>query len=171
MNEVIEIIKYTLPNIILVILVYILLRNFFKNEESRRNSLERTKTIEQITPNRLQAYERMALLLERIRPTSLIRRIKGEGSVKEYEYELINAIQVEFDHNLSQQIYINPETWKIIFSAKNSTQNFINECVKKLPKDASVRELQEEIIRSSINENNPSNYAMLYLQKDIQGNK
>lgn len=167
MLEILEIIKYTLPSVVVSVLVYYILDRFLKEENKKRELEVRLKLAQDTNPQRLQAYERMALFLERIRPTSLVRRVQSE-SVKDLEYELINTIQVEFEHNLSQQIYINPQTWKIIFSAKNSTQNFISECVKKLPKNATVQMFQEEIIRSSISEDNPSNYAMIYLQKDIQ---
>jgi hypothetical protein len=167
MTEILELAKYIIPSIVVAGVVYGILDKFFKEENKRREFDLRLKFAENTNPQRLQAYERMALFLERIRPTYLARRVQGD-SVKDFEYQLINTIQVEFEHNLSQQIYINPQTWKIIFSAKNSTQNFISECVKKLPENASVQMLQEEIIRSSISEDNPSNYAMIYLQKDIQ---
>lgn len=167
MTEIFELFKYILPSVVVAVVVYILFSKFVKEENKRRELELRLKLAENTNPQRLQAYERMALFLERIRPTSLVRRVQSEN-VKDLEYQLINIIQAEFEHNLSQQIYINPQTWKIIFSAKNTTQNFISECVKKLPEGATIQMLQEEIIRSSISEDNPSNYAMIYLQKDIQ---
>ena len=170
MQSIVELLKFTFPSLIIAAVVYYLIDKFFKEEQLKREMTLRSTLAQNITPQKLQAYERMALFLERIRPTALVRRLQGYQTVKELEFAFIDTIQSEFEHNLSQQIYVNPETWKIIFSAKNSTQNFINECIKKLPENATVMQFQEEIIRSSIQDNNPSNYAMIYLQKDIQSN-
>ena len=58
-----------------------------------------------ILPLRLQAYERMALFLERIDPNQLVMRIHTGGlTVSQEQNLLLTAIRSEFEHNLSQQI-------------------------------------------------------------------
>jgi len=151
-------------------MVYVLINKFLTNETLRREIEVRKINNTQIIPQRLAAYERMALFLERIKPTGLARRVAPHSTAKNYEAILIQTIQGEWEHNLSQQIYVNPESWKLIYSAKNATQNFIRQCAQDLGEDVTAEQLQEHIIRKSISENAPSNDALLKLQVDIQGN-
>ncbi|MDR1876569.1 MAG: hypothetical protein LBQ84_03000 [Flavobacteriaceae bacterium] len=146
-----------------------MLNRFFRAEKERRSFELRLKYSENILPNKLQAYERMTLFLERIRPASLIRRISLAEDLKSYEYALIETVQTEFEHNLSQQVYINPETWGVILSAKNSIQLLIKKAVESVGESASAKDLQEEILKQSMKEVSLSSTAILYLQKDIQG--
>lgn len=146
--------------------LFMLIR-FFQSERERRSFELRLKYSENILPNKLQAYERMTLFLERIRPSSLIRRVIPTDDSKSYEFILIETIQTEFEHNLAQQLYINPNSWKIILSAKNTTQLLIKNTIEAM-KDSSIQEIQEEIIKQSMEDASPSSAAILYLQKDIQ---
>jgi len=155
---------------VVAVVVYKLVDKFLKNENLRREIELRKGSNSQIIPQRLTAYERMALFLERIKPTGLARRVSPASTAKNYEILLIQTVQVEWEHNLSQQIYVNPDTWKLIYSAKNATQNFIRQCANDLGEDASAEKLQEYIITKSISENSPSNDALLKLAVDIQGN-
>lgn len=146
--------------------LFMLIR-FFQSERERRSFELRLKYSENILPNKLQAYERMTLFLERIRPSSLIRRVTPTDDCKSFEFTLIETIQTEFEHNLAQQLYINPNSWKIILSAKNTTQLLIKNTIEAM-KDSSIQEIQEEIIKQSMENASPSSAAILYLQKDIQ---
>lgn len=159
-----------IPGLLVAGIAYLLIDKFLKSETFRREIEVRKINNSQIIPQRLAAYERLALFLERIKPTALVRRISADSSAKNYESTLIHTVQNEWEYNLSQQIYINPDTWKLIYSAKNATQNFVRECSMELGEDASAKELQEFIIKKSIAENSPSNDALLKLQVDIQGN-
>ena len=169
MNEVFEILKYILPMLIMGGVFYFLIDKFFAEETVRRRIELQLKDKELLTPQRLQAYERMALFLERIRPTNLVRRIDMPIDADAYEYILFNSVQEEFDHNLSQQIYIDPETWKVIFSAKNATQNFIKQC-RETCADRNVSDaFRNELIKRSVDGNSICNLALLKLQADVQG--
>jgi len=161
---------YTIvPMLLLAFIFYFLLEKFFNEEREKRSFQYKTLTNKEFLPQKFQAYERIALFLERIRPSAVASRTQPNGTMKSFEFEIVNSIQKEFEHNLSQQIYIHPETWKIVFSAKNATINFIKTCADTLPETASAKELQEHIIKKSMEENIPSSSAILYLQKDIQG--
>lgn len=159
-----------LPGILIAVIVYILIDKFLRNETLRREIEVRKISSSQIIPQKLAAYERMALFLERIKPTGLARRITPHSTSKNYETVLVQTIQSEWEHNLSQQIYVNPDSWKLIYSAKNATQNFIRQCAEDLGENTTAEQLQEYVIRKSISENAPSNDALLKLQVDIQGN-
>jgi hypothetical protein len=170
MNFVWLIVAGVLPSLILGAIVYFLIEKFLKAENLRREIEVRKLNNAQVVPQKLAAYERIALFLERIKPTGLARRVSPLSTAKNYESILIQTIQSEWEHNLSQQIYVNPETWKLVYSAKNATQNFIRQCAAELDENTSAEKLQEYIITKSINENAPSSGALLKLQVDIQGN-
>lgn len=72
MNTFLELLKYTIPSLIVALLVYYLVKTFMKNEEGNRNREQVLENKKMITPIRLQSYERLILLLERISPESLI---------------------------------------------------------------------------------------------------
>ena len=158
-----------IPVIVVAGIFVFMLNRFFKEEREKRDFQLRLENSKNILPNKLQAYERLALFLERIRPSALVRRIAPATDLKAYEYVLIETIQTEFEHNLAQQIYINPETWKIVFSAKNATQLLIQEAARGMDVSATASDLQEEILKRAANDDSPSSMAMLYLQKDING--
>lgn len=169
MAEIIELLKYSIPLLILGGIVYFLLDKMMAEESARRRIELQLKDRDMLVPMKLQAYERMALFLERIRPTHLVRRVEIAQSLDAYEFQMVNTIQEEFDHNLSQQIYVHPETWKIVYAAKNATQNFIKQCREGILPNATAEELRAEIIRRSLDGSAATNAALLKLQQDVQG--
>lgn len=169
MTELWEVLKYMFPLIVLGGIVYFLIEKFLREDANRRQLELKLKDRDLVSPYRLNAYERMALFLERIRPTYLVRRVDFYDNINDYEIALVNAIQEEYDHNLSQQIYVDPDTWKMIFSAKNATLNFIKQSRSNIGENATSEQLRSEIIHHSVDGNSPSNAALLKLQSDIQG--
>src|SRR5665647_1189006 len=64
---------------------------------------------------RLQAYERLTLLAERISFQNLLSRISNAGlSARQMQSSLIEAIKQEYDYNISQQVYVSPEVLSLI---------------------------------------------------------
>ena len=123
--EFIDMLMYLLPMLFLSGIFYLLVDKLIKGIQTLQKTTNKENSA--IILQKLQAYERLTLFLERIKPTYLVRRIDLKDSITEYEYSLISSIQEEFNHNLSQQIYINKDTWNLILSAKNNVQNFIKE--------------------------------------------
>lgn len=97
-------------------------------------ALEATKASRTIVmPLRLQAYERMALFLERIDPNQLVLRIHAPGlTVAEEQNLLMTAIRSEYEHNISQQIYISNETWKGITDAMDDVITIITSVAEQM---------------------------------------
>jgi len=114
----------------------------------------------------LQAYERMALFLERIHPSKLVLRIHPDTAQKEaYEMELITAIESEFEHNLSQQIYITEECWNVIKTSKNATIQLIR---KSAQQSENTQKLRESILSSLLDKQAPSDTALGYIKKEVR---
>lgn len=170
MIDLLELLKYLVPVLLIAAILCYYFEKILRALENLLNFTENKHPTE-LNVYRLQAYERMAIFLERIRPTQLVRRVDLLENPNLYEYSLIKTIQEEFEHNVSQQIYIHPDTWQLIFSTKNMTQNFIKNCKENLSENFTSEQLRDEVIAQSINEKAPSSDALLKLQKDIQALK
>jgi len=111
-------------------------------------ALENGKKNQSVTlPLRLQAYERMALFLERIDPNQLVLRIHAAGlTVSQEQNLLLMTIRSEFEHNLSQQIYISDAVWEKIIDAKTDIESIINTVAGDYDKDADSREFAETLL-------------------------
>ncbi len=95
------------------------------------------QTVKTITPIKLQAYERIVLFLERISTESLIMRtVKPGMTAQQLHSALIANIRSEYEHNLSQQIYMSNEAWEMVKNAKGTVIRIINNIATKLPPTA-----------------------------------
>ena len=119
-------------------------------------------------PLRLQAYERMVLFLERINPAQLLLRVAPISQSKDdYATLLVHHIQTEYEHNLTQQIYLTAETWDIVLKAKNSTVQMIRK--NALREDvADADKLREAIMIELTETEAPSNIAISYLKEELK---
>ncbi|MDX1317056.1 MAG: hypothetical protein R3262_05890, partial [Xanthomarina gelatinilytica] len=144
-ERIIDLFMFALPTLITGLIAYYFFKEHTKNEDGRRRFLLHKDMQVNAMPLRLQAYERMALFLERITPSKLLIRMSPTSSNKEdYENLLIAAIEQEFDHNLSQQIYISDDCWNIITAAKNATIQLIRKA-SLLEKTNTANKLREVI--------------------------
>jgi hypothetical protein len=170
MNELLEILKYTIPSIIVFITAFLMLRLFFKNEEKRRKFELSMNYKESILPLRLQAYERLILFLERISPDSLVMRItKTDLTVLQMQNELLASIRSEFEHNLAQQTYISSSAWEMVKAAKNSVVKLVNESAADFKGEAKGINLSKSIIENELQLKNSPVYAALeFLKKEVR---
>lgn len=167
-TKIIELAAYTLPALITGGVAYFLLFSFFKNEENRRRFELLKANQKQALPIRLQAYERMVLFLERINPAQLLLRVAPPNTSKtDYATFLVHSIQTEFEHNLTQQVYLTAATWEIITKAKNSTVQLIRQ--KALEEDiVSADNLREAILLELTEIEAPSSIAINYLKEELK---
>jgi hypothetical protein len=160
-------VAYLLPAILVGVIAYYFFKGHTANEEGRRRYLVQKEIQNKVLPLRLQAYERLALLLERIDPNKLLIRVKPYSDDKDkYETLLIKNIEQEFEHNVSQQIYITPECWNLINAAKNATIHVIRQSSMN-EKSKNADEMRETILRNFMEEITPSQKAMVYLKKEV----
>ena len=146
LEQTFEIVKIILPAGIVFITTYYLVKNFL-NHESRKKILDlklSNQTI--ITPIRLQAYERVILFLERINPNGLVMRLNRAGSAVDFQAELLKTIRNEFEHNLSQQIYMSNKAWEATVKAKEETIKIINIAATKSSEGANAMDFAQVII-------------------------
>lgn len=121
-----ELLKYTLPSLILFLTVFFLMKSYLKNRISLEAMKLQAGKKSETLPIRVQAYERLMLFCERINLEQLVYRLREPGmKVRELQSILMIAVQQEYEHNLSQQIYASSNLWKIIELAKNEVLNTI----------------------------------------------
>lgn len=144
-----EILKFILPAGIVFLTTYYLVRNFLNHENNKRAFDLKLSNQTLLTPIRLQAYERVVLFLERINPSSMVMRSNKAVSASMLQAELLKTIRSEFEHNLSQQIYMSTKAWEAVIRAKEETIKLINVASTKVSPQSSGMELAQAIITVS----------------------
>jgi len=170
MNEILEILKYTIPALIVFVTAYLLIRMNLNNDEKRRRyELSKDKK-DSIIPLRLQAYERLILFLERISPEALVMRVNQDDmNVSQTFNELISIIRTEFEHNLVQQTYISSQAWDVVKAAKTNMIKLITESAKELkPANKGVMLNRAIIENSSEKDSSPVAPAIEYLKREVR---
>ncbi len=169
MEDILEIIKYTLPSIIVFITVYYFLKKYFENEDKKRNQQLLMKNQDLITPLRLQAYERIIIYLERISPENLLIRTNKPGySSKVLQAELLNTIRTEWEHNLSQQLYVTQNAWEVVKNAKANIIKHINIISEKVKGDTPAMNLSKAILESLMDQEKvPVREAINFLKEEM----
>lgn len=100
-----------------------------------------------VLPLQLQAYERLVVLTERISPEQLINRLnQPEFSARAMQQLLVQTIKAEYDHNVSQQVYVSKEAWDAVKNAKEQLISLINRLAAQLPEQATALELNKKLL-------------------------
>ena len=98
-------------------------------------------------PLQLQAYERLMLLVDRIALPNVISRSNQSGlSAKEMQALLTQLIRQEFEYNVTQQIYVSPESWEAVRNLKDQNLLIINQISSFLPAEATGQDLNRSIL-------------------------
>ena len=128
-EEFLGLLVYCIPALVTGAIAFLFFKEHTANENNRRNFLLHQMHKKESFPVRLQAFERLTLFLERISAQQLMRRVAPIAPQPEaYKDLLIQTIEQEYEHNLSQQIYVSETCWRMLTTAKNSSiqriQNF-----------------------------------------------
>jgi len=147
LETILEILKYTIPALVVLLSSYMIVKKFLVSEITRKQIALMHDTKDTTIRYRLQAYERLVLFVERIAPQALVPRIYQKGmSASDLRSALVFNINSEFEHNLSQQVYVSKEVWQTVRSVKDQEVNMINHIHQSLPADAAAVELHKRIV-------------------------
>ena len=166
----IDILKIVLPALLVFLTAYFLLNKMLNNEVDRRNKKLKSKVAGETIKIRLQAYERLALVLERMTPNVLIlNTIQPNMNCIDFQKELMNTIRNEFSHNLSQQIYVSDELWNSMKVVQETLLKLVISCSSQFPPTNSATDLAEQIIQVyASTEQTPTEYALLKLKEEVR---
>lgn len=170
MDAFVELIKILVPASIVLYAAYLLVRSFIHKEIELRKLEVRSRSIETVLPNRLQAYERMTLFLERMAPQNLLVRLNIEPtSAREFQQLLLNEIRNEYNHNVSQQVYMSEDVWDLIKNAKEDLIVTINNAASEMKAESTSLDLAKKIFELAVNKQiDPLAHALSEMKKEIQ---
>jgi hypothetical protein len=170
METLFEVLKYTLPSLIVFGTSYLIIRSFLETDQKKRKMELRMANLKTITPIKLQAYERLTLFLERISPESIIMRVSDpKMTAGQLQSALLKVIRAEYEHNLSQQIYISAQAWAVVKTSKEQTIKLINSSMDKVDRDSPAINLSKVILESTVAlKTSPTQPAIDFLKGEIQ---
>ncbi len=129
-----EIIKTTTPALIVFLTVYYLMKTFFTNQRAMKQMELNNSAKKTTIPMRLQAYERLSLLCERISVPNLVLRLRKEDmTINDLRMSMLISIQKEIEYNVTQQVYVGENLWQIVKLSRNQVTTIINEVAAKMP--------------------------------------
>lgn len=136
------------------LIVYLLVKRYFDNQQKQQllqMKADERREMQRVTaPIRLQAYERMALFLERIGPDSLVLRCYQPGmELRALQGAMTTSIRDEWEHNLSQQVYLSAGLWARIREAKDEMINLVNSSAVSLAESSDPTRLAATIFASA----------------------
>ena len=169
METLYDILKITIPALLVLITSWVLIRNLLKNDQDKRRQeliLQNSRTV---TPIKLQAYERIVLFLERISLESLLVRVNTPGmSAAQLHSALLTTIRSEFEHNLSQQIYMSPQAWEVVRNARSNMIKIINSEFEKMKESSGAMEFSKNLLESIMEMNiEPTRAAIDYIKREV----
>lgn len=91
-------------------------------------------------PQYTQAYERLTIFLERIKPAYVIQNFDKQLAPHEFLYLVEKYITEEYMYNISQQIYVKKYLWEELVDAKDKVLSLLRETYEQLDKEASLEE-------------------------------
>lgn len=164
-----EVLKYVLPAVTVLVGMYLVFKELRKKEEVVERAALRSQALKQIIPLRLQAYERAILLLERISPENMIIRMDTRNKTSRmFLIEIQAEIRAEYEHNLAQQLYIEPSSWVELVRAKEQILALVNASAGQVPPDAPATELGKKVINTLMSsETSPAHRTIAILKMDI----
>ena len=153
------------------LIFYLLVKRYFDNQQKEHllqmKLDERREALKTVTPIRLQAYERMALFLERISPDSLVLRCYQPGmNLRLLQGVMTKNIRDEWEHNLSQQVYLSPGTWARIREAKDEMVNLVNSAAVSLPDTTDPTRLAATIFATAA-DHSPVDQALTAMHDEL----
>ncbi|MEQ9423654.1 MAG: hypothetical protein RJQ09_04495 [Cyclobacteriaceae bacterium] len=170
MDAFIEFLKLIIPAAAVLYGMFLTVRLFINRDHEKRILDMREKMQETAMPLRLQAYERLCLFLERTSPNNLIIRLnQGNLTAKELQSVLLHEIREEFNHNLSQQLYMSDEAWNLAKKAMEEIVSTINTSASEMVDDAKGIDLAKRIFEKMLEkETDPVQNALTFLKDEIR---
>jgi hypothetical protein len=170
LNLIKEFLTILLPAGIVLYGMFLVVKSFIAKDLNKSLLEIKAHNAQIALPLRLQAYERMALFLERTSIPNLIRRLNDSTmSSREFHQVLLFEIREEFNHNLSQQVYMSHQAWQYIKSAVEETVSNINEAARNVDEKAPARDLARAIFAiEAKRETNLNEVALQFLKEEIQ---
>jgi hypothetical protein len=169
-NLLLDILKLTIAGVGVVWVAFYLFKPYL-DKTQRLQVLELKKAADnQTLPLRLQAYERIVLYVERMNPANLLIRLGAGGySAAELHHLAIQEVNNEYQHNITQQVYVSSRAWAVVRRLKDDTIGLLNGTLKGLPEGATALDFSRTLLTHlSQLETNPYEAAGTIIHKDLE---
>jgi hypothetical protein len=148
-----EVLKYTLPALIVLVTSYLIVKKFLVTELQRKQIALLRESQDVTQRMRLQAYERLILFTERIHPRNLPGRIYEKSmSAAEFAGAMQFTIRSEWEHNVSQQLYVSRQVWETLRGVKEQEIHMISQLASQLPEGAPAADLLRRMVDAVLSE-------------------
>ncbi|MBL0104246.1 MAG: hypothetical protein IPP51_11125 [Bacteroidetes bacterium] len=146
------------------------LRKFLEKDMHMKSAEDKSIKQRESLPLKLQSYERLVLFLERIAPNSILVRVhRGGMAASQLQSDLVATIRAEFEHNLSQQIYVSEQAWDEVKTAKEDMIRIINNAFSHVGNNASGIQMSSQIFEQILKmEMLPTQKAIDYLKSEAK---
>ena len=167
-NIVLELIKIILPAAFVLYAVYLTVQSFLTKDFEKKLVELKIKGQDLVLPNRLQAYERLCIYLERINLSTLLNRVERheKQTVQEFQYLLVNNIRTEFSHNLAQQLYVSSKAWEMLKATTEQLISKINEAGADLDASSTISDFSRKLVELHLKEEQDMNSICLEFVKE-----
>jgi hypothetical protein len=165
-----EIVKLTVAGVGVVWVAFYLIKPYLDNKEKLQIIELKKATSAQILPLRLQAYERVILLIDRINPSTLLLRLNSTAySAAELHSLIVTEVRNEFQHNVTQQLYLSPRAWQVVKRIKEDTLRLVNNTANALPANATGLDMGKAILQHlSQLEQDPYDGSISLIRTDLE---
>ena len=165
-----HIILVTIPALAVLAVVYLFLKKTGEKEIRHLQIELKRQRQKYFLPMRVDAYQRAVLLMERIHPNSLVMRLHNPGHpAKRFQTDLLQAIREEYDHNVSQQLFVSPQAWEMVRNSKEETIKIINIAGNQMSAVSTATDLAGKIFEIVAEVGQlPTAITVEYLKKELQ---
>lgn len=150
--------------------VYYVLKNEIETFFDIKNRELKKESRAHLLPLRLQAHERLIVFVDRLNPANLLVRLHQQGiELATLQAGILNEIKSEYQHNITQQLYVDSVTWNVVMKLKDDTVAMINHAVNELPANSNGIELSKAVLQHMATmKENPYDLTIELIKKDIQ---
>ena len=164
-----DFLQLLVPAALVLYAMYLIVRSFLQKEFDKKLVDLKMSNNATIMPLRLQAYERICLLLERISPNNMLLRLSDPAyNALEFQQLVLKEIREEFNHNLSQQVYMSEEVWEKVRTTVNEVIAIVNQASEGMTAEHNSVDLSQKIFEGMIALNrDPVGEALSQCKKEI----
>ena len=170
MEYLFQLIGQIIPAILIFLLAWFFLKRVYDSLDKKALSEEKREQIRIVTPLRLQAYERLILMLERLTPNALVMRAQsGSKSVAQMQLTLLKGIREEFDHNISMQMYVSEHAWERVVVARDEIVQLVKIAGAGVNPESSPLELSRAMLEMNEKLQSPAwQVAVQVLKQEVR---
>ncbi|HXH99424.1 MAG TPA: hypothetical protein VNI52_04095 [Sphingobacteriaceae bacterium] len=166
----IDLFKYIIAGLIVFFVAWGIIKTYVDRIYNLQNDSLKRVAQTHVLPLRLQAHERLVMFLERINPAAMLIRLHVPGiNAREMQNIILADIRAEYQHNITQQLYVSNQAWGIVKKIKEDTISMVNMAAHSLPGEQSGKELSKTILNhlASMEDENPYDVALILIKRDI----